>query len=443
MSKPIATLSNRIIFKPINEDYRDYIVANTTYNIEDEYRTLKMGKPVFKTIRTYNNLHGGKLSIPIGRIDLVEKEYDFNDVRTFSEVSFPSTNSILRDSQAEVCNEVTDNCIINAPVGWGKTITALHIAKKLKQRTLVITHNTILRAQWEKEILNIFGITPGIIGGGKLVELDKAITVSNIQTLVKNLPAIAYHYGLIIVDECHHTPATTFTETLNRLNARYKIGLTGTLARVDGQEVLFREFFSKLVYRPEIENTLEPEIVVVNSGLSIPQGDNWANRTTELIYTPEYQKLITGLATKMADRGHYVLVISDRIQFLEDLAERTKEKYNSVCITGSSSNIEDRELLTNKIVSGESKILFGTRSIFSEGVSINRLSCLILASPVANNINLTQLIGRIQRTYPNKKTPIVIDIKFLDNTGQRQLKNRMEHYISKGYKVFMLEKFIP
>jgi superfamily II DNA or RNA helicase len=145
----------------------------------------------------------------------------------------------------------------------------------------------------------------------------------------------------------------------------------------------------------------------------------------------------------MADRGHYVLVISDRIQFLEDLAERTKENYNSVCITGSSSNIEDRELLTNKIVSGESKILFGTRSIFSEGVSINRLSCLILASPVANNINLTQLIGRIQRTYPNKKTPIVIDIKFLDNTGQRQLKNRMEHYISKGYKVFMLEKFIP
>jgi superfamily II DNA or RNA helicase len=149
-----------------------------------------------------------------------------------------------------------------------------------------------------------------------------------------------------------------------------------------------------------------------------------------------------GMAIKMADRGHSVLVVSDRVQFLEELAKRTT-KHNPVCITGGSANLEEREILTGQILSGESKILYGTRSIFSEGVSINRLSCLILASPIANTINLTQVIGRIQRTYPEKKTPIVIDIKFLDNTGQRQLKTRMEHYISKGYKIFLLEKFVP
>ena len=42
---------------------------------------------------------------------------------------------------------------------------------------------------------------------------------------------------------------------------------------------------------------------------------------------------------------------------------------------------------------GEKDILFGTQSIFSEGISLDVLSCLVLATPINNEPLLTQLIG--------------------------------------------------
>ena len=52
---------------------------------------------------------------------------------------------------------------------------------------------------------------------------------------------------------------------------------------------------------------------------------------------------------------------------------------NSVCITGEM-DFEEREKTIQQI--GEKNILFGTQAIFSEGISIDQLSCLVLATPV-------------------------------------------------------------
>ena len=43
----------------------------------------------------------------------------------------------------------------------------------------------------------------------------------------------------------------------------------------------------------------------------------------------------------------------------------------------------------------DKNILFGTQSIFSEGISLNDLSCLVLGTPINNEPLLTQLIGRV------------------------------------------------
>ena len=45
------------------------------------------------------------------------------------------------------------------------------------------------------------------------------------------------------------------------------------------------------------------------------------------------------------------------------------------------------EVRTNK------NILFGTQSIFSEGISLNELSCLVLGTPVNNEPLLTDAAG--------------------------------------------------
>lgn len=434
-----ATLSNSIILQPYSKDYAESLREATTYHVIDEYLSKISGTTKGKIVKNYQFLYGGKMSIPIGRLNLIDTQlYKINDVRTLNPVKLPDPKVQLRESQESVCNAVEDNCMINAPVGWGKTFTALHIVKKLGQKALIITHTTILRDQWAGEVRKLFGIEPGVIGGGKIINIESPIIVSNTQTLVKVIKDMRNLFGTVIVDECHHVPASTFSNIVSGLTARYKIGLSGTLKRVDKLEVTFPDYFSDTIYRPEIENVMIPSVYLVNSGLYIPAGDTWQDRVTNLCSTPEYSKFILKLATTMGSRGYKVLVVGDRVNFLENLYDRSKDI--SVYVTSDIVG-QDRVDALQKIKSGEVNILYGTRSIFSEGVSIDELSCLILASPVANNINLTQLIGRIQRTVEGKKNPVVIDPQLSDPSSKRQSRNRMHHYSNMGYKVYLIEKF--
>ena len=130
--------------------------------------------------------------------------------------------------------------MINAPPSWGKTFTALSIARKLGQKTLVCVHTTDLRNQWVKEIRQQFGFEPAIIGSGRF-STQGPIVVGNIQSLTKKKHDIAKLFGLIIMDEVHHVSATSFRDLVHSSYARYKIGLSGTLRRKDEKHVMFQK----------------------------------------------------------------------------------------------------------------------------------------------------------------------------------------------------------
>ena len=114
----------------------------------------------------------------------------------------------------------------------------MHIAAKLGQKTLVVTHTSALRDQWAEEVEKLYGFMPGIIGGGKY-SINGPIVVGNVQSIVKNMDVVAKGFGTIIMDEAHHTPATTFTNIINECHGRYRIALSGTMTRKDGKHCLF------------------------------------------------------------------------------------------------------------------------------------------------------------------------------------------------------------
>ena len=90
------------------------------------------------------------------------------------------------------------------------------------------------------------------------------------------------------------------------------------------------------------------------------------------------------------------------------------------------------EVRTNK------NILFGTQSIFSEGISLNELSCLVLGTPVNNEPLLTQLIGRVVRKMDGKIQPVIVDINLKGKTASRQANARLGYYMRQGYEVAIL-----
>ena len=378
-------------------------------------------------------VRSGLVTLPIGRTDLIPEDYEIVDKRVYSKIDELDFAFDLRPSQQSVYDELEDSCIINAWVSWGKTFTALAIANKLRQKTLVVTHTLALRAQWEKEVQKVFGITPGIIGSGRF-ETDAPIVIGNVQTLYRRVDEIKEVFGTIILDEMHHVSSPTFTRLIDASKARYKIGLTGTMERKDGRHVIFRDYFSDTVFKPPKENYLVPVVNILKSGIRFPDGHNipWASRINTIAYDWEYQNMIGVLAAGYAAKGHKVLVVSDRVDFLKQVSRLVGD--NSICVTGDVPH-EERPAIIKQIFGEGVDILFGTQSIFSEGISLDCLSCIILATPINNEPLLTQLIGRVIRKNENKPQPVVVDIHLVGKTATRQANARMGYYMKQGYEV--------
>ena len=120
--------------------------------------------------------------------------------------------------------------------------------------------------------------------------------------------------------------------------------------------------------------------------------------------------------------------------FLKACANLCGDK--AVSITGDMEFTEREK--TMEQIKRDKNILFGTQSIFSEGISLNDLSCLVLGTPVNNEPLLTQLIGRIIREKEGKRQPVVVDIHLKGKTAARQANARLGYYMRQDYEVNIL-----
>jgi hypothetical protein len=317
-----AVLSNRIYINFEEELYKT-LKQNLTYKIPSKIP----GNPP-ETICLLKTIGDRFLTLPIGRTDLVPDDYIIVDKRINNPVEFPKFNYILRPSQQEIYDNISSNAIINADVSWGKTFMGIAIATKLQQKTLVIVHSINLMDQWVAEIKKTLKIRPGIVGGGKFTYKQPPITVATVQTLKNNINTLKDEFGFIILDEVHHCPAKSFSECVDTLKAKYKLGLTATLQRKDHLHVVIRDYFSNIVYRPPAENQMTPSVVIIRT--DIPFSSNtripWANRVNQLCERPDYLDLVTSISERYADLGHIVLTVSDRVDFLTKCAKKSGDR---------------------------------------------------------------------------------------------------------------------
>ena len=424
-----AVFSNRI-YLSVDVETRSKIEKELTYTIAPR---MPQDPPiVFKTVRWINDT---LISIPVGRDDLIPDGYEIIDKRVTSPVELPDFKFTLRPSQQKVHDEIQGNAIVNAWVSWGKTITGLAIAKKLGQKTLVVTHTTTLRNQWEKDVEKCFGIKAGRIGSGSF-DTKSPIVIGNIQSLYRKMDDIKQVFGTVILDEMHHVSSPTFTRIVDEMPALNKIGLSGTLERKDGRHVVFRDYFGNDVHIPPKENYMTPKIHVIKSDIRFLDGayTPWAERINHLAYNEEYVHSVSMIAAKYAAEGHKVLVVSDRVAFLKACANLCGDK--AVSITGDMELTEREEVMDE--IKENKNILFGTQSIFSEGISLNDLSCLVLGTPINNEPLLTQLIGRVIREKEGKRQPVIVDIHLKGKTAARQANARLGYYIKQNYEVNIL-----
>lgn len=420
------TLNSEIILDCNNDEIKSEIIkANTFTNplyISNE-KNHRSNWNTDATIETYR-VENGRLVLPRGFMRelvalLKEQEIAFKleDERLSCPCEFPDKleGISLRDYQQR-CVEAAmkyDQGTICAPTGSGKSLLALEIIRRRKEKALVIVHRADLAAQWRQVIKTRLGIEVGFIGAGAWIEGEQ-ITVALIQTLhsqperVKKLDV-----GLVLTDETHHVPAKTFFEVLEWLPARCRFGLSATLQREDGlMPMIFRGLGPILanIDRGEVEETgaTVPALVeVTKTGLKF-NSDSWQEFVADLCTCVERNLFIFELASKLTTS---TLILTDRVAHSEDLSGFFERR--GIPNTLAHGTVKNRPELIDKIKG--SQLTIATTSLVGEGIDVSHWETLIMACPISSEIKLLQAIGRIIRSAPGKERGIVYDL--VDDCG--------------------------
>jgi superfamily II DNA or RNA helicase len=140
--------------------------------------------------------------------------------------------------------------VVVLPTGTGKTYLALLAIERAARPTLVVTPTIDLLNQWYGELIHAFDAPVGLIGGGSY-DLQP-LTVTTYDSAYIHLERWGNRFGLAVFDECHHLPGPTYMVAATGSIAPFRLGLTATPERVDGQDALLPELIGPIVYRREI-----------------------------------------------------------------------------------------------------------------------------------------------------------------------------------------------
>ncbi len=141
--------------------------------------------------------------------------------------------------------------VVVLPTGTGKTYVAVLAIRHTARPTLVVTPTIDLLNQWYAELVNAFGEPVGLLGGG-YYDLQP-LTVTTYDSAHLYLERWGNKYGLIVFDECHHLPGLSYMAAAVGSLAPFRLGLTATPERADGQEALLPSLVGPIVYRREIK----------------------------------------------------------------------------------------------------------------------------------------------------------------------------------------------
>src|SRR4029077_17205332 len=131
-----------------------------------------------------------------------------------------------------------------------KTFVAVLAIAKAGRPCLVVTPTIDLLNQWFSELSAAFQVPIGLLGGG---HYDiQPLTVTTYDSAYIHLERWGNKFGLLVCDECHHLPGPSYQLIAAGSIAPYRMGLTATPERADGQEALLPELLGPIVYRREI-----------------------------------------------------------------------------------------------------------------------------------------------------------------------------------------------
>jgi superfamily II DNA or RNA helicase len=339
----------------------------------------------------------------------------------------------LHDYQIEHVKEILSNfkkvksIMLQMPTGTGKTHVFCEIAKQFRKnedrkRVLILVHRNELILQIQ-ERLEGFGIPAGIIKSGHFIDDTIQVQIASVQTLCRrNKMSILNNVSLIIIDEAHHTPSNTYIEILETYQNEHTklLGVTATPIRLDGKG--FDKVFDKLIcshpFKWFITNSyLSPIKHYASDIIKLENISIVKNREGYYDYdekeTEEYfmdKTIMANIIDSYKEFGEdkKAVVFAVTIKHAEEIERRFREAGYLATVVSSLTKPLERKTKVEQFKKGEIKILVNV-DIFSEGFDCPDIELVQIVKPTKSLVKYLQMVGRVTRTFKNKKYGIILD----------------------------------
>jgi len=220
---------------------------------------------------------------------------------------------------------------------------------------------------------------------------------------MKDLSAIKNQFGMVLVDECHHIPASTFREVVAQLNPQFLYGLTATPKRKHNDEKLIYIYIGEILAQMDVTHDAPqssivaqniPEIIVTETALpslSNSRPDSFQLLAKVVCFDTSRNQLIIEDILRETTANKKVLVLSERKEHLEVLNLYLKGKCETIIISGEDS-ARMRISKIKQIEGGQYQTILSTGQFFGEGIDIRELLVWFLLSPSRSKVSLHNIL---------------------------------------------------
>jgi len=146
--------------------------------------------------------------------------------------------------------------VVVLPTGAGKSHVAVLAIDDKRRSTLIVAPTLDLVRQWYDLLRTSFACEVGVVGGGTY-EL-KPLTVTTYDSACLHMDHFGARFGLVVFDECHHLPGPSYQLAAEFCLAPFRLGLSATPERADGQDAKLQRLIGPTVYRKDIVELTGP-----------------------------------------------------------------------------------------------------------------------------------------------------------------------------------------
>ena len=420
-----AAMQNRIrrmaaISNPVF--YKNQAIGTSNY---DTARWIYLGKDHLS----------GYIQIPRGlqdelweNIKQADIDYEMEDERQQGRKINVDFKGELRPEQDKALKELIryDNGILHAATAFGKTVVSSAIIAQKKINTLIILESSALIEQWKEALEKFLNINEGLptyeTKTGRVRKRKSLIgTLQGAHDSMTGIIDIAmagslykkgmYHkmmneYGLVLIDECHHSASETIANVLKEVKAKYVYGVTATPKRGDGLEKINYMLIGPIRYsytakekakEQGIQHLVYPRFTRTVPPRGVITDKMHPNEAYEIIHNNDVrdEQIIEDVKNCVA-AGRTPVVLSRYKDHSEKFYERLKSYADHVFLmTGNNSKKEHRKILEqmHQVDKNESLILIATGSLVGEGFDFPRLDTLYMSTPVSFRGEVEQYAG--------------------------------------------------